>query len=57
MKIPNKRKFQQIAINYSSDTEFKDFLKLYKIVLKKDILFQSTIHFSQQIIPYILGTI
>ena len=30
MKIPNKRKFQQIAINYSSDTEFKDFLKLYK---------------------------
>ena len=30
MKIPNKRELQQIAINYSSDTYFKDFVKIYK---------------------------
>ena len=29
-KIPNKRKLQQIAINHSSDTNFKDFLKICK---------------------------
>ena len=28
-KIPNKRKFQQIAINHSSDIDFKDFMKIY----------------------------
>ena len=30
MKIPNKRELQQIALNHSSDTEFKDFMKIYK---------------------------
>ena len=30
MKIPNKRKLQQIALNYSSDINFKDFIKIYK---------------------------
>ena len=30
MKIPNKRELQQIASNHSSDTEFKDFMKLYR---------------------------
>ena len=30
MKIPNKRKLQQIAINNSSDINFKDFMKTYK---------------------------
>ena len=30
MKIPNKRKLQQIAFNYSSDIDFKDFMNLYK---------------------------
>ena len=30
MKIPNKRELQQIAINYSSDINFKDFIKIYK---------------------------
>ena len=29
-KIPNKRQLQQIALNHSSDTEFKDFFKIYK---------------------------
>ena len=30
MKIPNKREIQQIALNHSSDIEFKDFMKIYK---------------------------
>ena len=30
MKIPNKRKLQQIAINHSSGIDFKDFTKIYK---------------------------
>ena len=30
MKIPNKRDLQQIAINHSSDIDFKDFIKIYK---------------------------
>ena len=29
-KIPNKRELQQIALNYSSDIDFKDFMKIYK---------------------------
>ena len=30
MKIPSKRELQQIAINHSSDIDFKDFMKIYK---------------------------
>ena len=30
MKIPNKRELQQIALNHSSDIDFKDFMKMYK---------------------------
>ena len=30
MKISSKRELQQIALNYSSDIDFKDFLKIYK---------------------------
>ena len=30
MKIPNKRELQQIALNHSSDIEFKDFMKIFK---------------------------
>ena len=30
MKIPNTRELQQIALNYSSDIDFKDFMKIYK---------------------------
>ena len=30
MKIPNKRELQQIALTYSSDINFKDFMKIYK---------------------------
>ena len=30
MKVPNKRELQQIALNHSSDIDFKDFMKIYK---------------------------
>ena len=30
MKIPNKRELQKIALNHSSDIDFKDFMKIYK---------------------------
>ena len=30
VKIPDKRELQQIALNHSSDIEFKDFMKIYK---------------------------
>ena len=30
MKIPSKRELQQIAINHSSDIDFKDFMMIYK---------------------------
>ena len=30
MKIPNKRELQQIALNHSSDIDFRDFMRIYK---------------------------
>ena len=30
MRIPNKREIQQIALNHSSDIDFKDVIKIYK---------------------------
>ena len=30
MKIPNKRQLQQMALNHSSDIDFKDFMQIYK---------------------------
>ena len=30
MKIPNKRELQQIALNHSSDIDFRGFIKIYK---------------------------
>ena len=30
MKIPNKRELQQIALNHSSNIDFKDFMKIYQ---------------------------
>ena len=35
MKIPNKRELIQIALNHSSDIDFKDFIKIYKNLLQK----------------------
>ena len=39
MKIPNKRELQQIALNHSSDIDFKDVLKIKKNALQNHILF------------------
>ena len=39
MKIQNNRELQQIAINYSSDIDFKVYMNVYKNVLQKAILF------------------
>ena len=39
MKIPSKREPQQIALHYSSDTEFKDVAKLYKDCTKEPFSF------------------
>ena len=39
MKTPNKRELQQIASNHSSDTDFKDFMKLYKDYTKEPYSF------------------
>ena len=41
MKIPNKRELQQISLNYSSDIDFKDFIKIYKKMHCRTILFFS----------------
>ena len=30
IKIPNKKELQQIALNHSSDTDFKNFIKIHK---------------------------
>ena len=38
MKIPNKRKLQQITLNYSSDINSKDFIKIYKNMLLNHII-------------------
>ena len=35
LKVPNKRKLQQIASNHSSDIDFKVFMKLYKDYTKE----------------------
>ena len=39
MKIPNKRKLQQIPFNQSSDIEFQDFINLYKKCTEKPYSF------------------
>ena len=39
MEIPNKRELQQIALNHSSDIDFKDFMKIYKKYSKEPYFF------------------
>ena len=39
MKIPNKRKLQQIVYNHSSDIDFKDFMNLYRKYTAKPYAF------------------
>ena len=35
MKINNKRELQNIAINHSADTDYKDFVKIYRECTKE----------------------
>ena len=35
MKINNKRELQNITINHSSDTDYKDFIKIYRECTKE----------------------
>ena len=46
MRIPNKRELQQIALNHSSDIDFKDFMNIYKKCAKEpySFLVNDTIH-------------
>ena len=39
MKVPNKKGFQQTALNYLSDTDFKGILDLYKNCTAKPFFF------------------
>ena len=39
MKIPNKREVQQIALNHSSDIDFKDFMNIYNKFTKEPYSF------------------
>ena len=39
MKIHNRRELQSIATNHSADIEYKDFMKIYKVVQNNHILF------------------
>ena len=39
MKIPNKRELQQIALNHSSNIDFKDFMKVYRKSTKEPCSF------------------
>ena len=38
--LPNKTELQQIALNHSSDVDFKDFIKIYKKCIAKPSLAQ-----------------
>ena len=51
MKIPNKRELQQIALNHSSDIDFKDFMNIYKKYTKEPYSFWLMIqHYYQMIL-------
>ena len=50
MKILNKRELQQIALNYSSDIDFKDFIKIYKKCIAKPYSFLVNVQLHHQMI-------
>ena len=55
MKISNKGELQQIALNHSSDIDFKDFMKLCKDYAKEPCSVLVMIQLCHQIIHYGLG--
>ena len=42
VKIATKRELRQIALNHSSDIDFKDFMKIYKICTTEPYLVNDT---------------
>ena len=56
MKIPNKWQLPQIAINHSSDTDFKEFINLHKKCTEKPYSFlinENPLHFGQNLLERI----
>ena len=62
MKIPNKRKLQQIAFNHSSDIDFQDFLNIHKkctakpyyfLVIGTTLLSHNPLHFRKNLVQRI----
>ena len=51
MKILNKTELQQIALNHSSDIDFKDFMKIYKECTEEPYSFLVNDTTSQSGIP------
>ena len=50
IKISNKREFQKIVLNHSSDIDFKDFIKIYNNVQQNHILLELMMQLYCQII-------
>ena len=50
MKIPNKRELQQIALNHSSDIDFKDFMNIYKKYTEEPYSFLLMMQHNHQMI-------
>ena len=46
MKIPNTKELQEIAINHSSDIDFKYFMKIYKNVQQNHIFVSQRCNFT-----------
>ena len=60
MKISNKRELQNIAINYSADIDYEDFVEIYREYTKNRILFltiditlqaSDTLRFRKDLLP------
>ena len=41
MKINNRRKLQNVAINHSADIDYKDFVKIYRECTKEPYYFST----------------
>ena len=63
MKIPNKTELQQIALNHSSDIDFKDFMNIYKKSTKEPYSFlvndttlpsDNLLRFRKNLLEYII---
>ena len=51
MKINNKRKLQNIAINHSVDIDYKELIKIYRECAKEPLTFWLEMQHYHQLIP------